>query len=231
MKTSCVILALLIFAACSNDPSSTTAVVLMHDETEAAHAAPVASEIAALYDFTVVENGGTFRDVPITDVSHTKATEAQIAPVNKWLSNSLARKKDVKAFKDSIAHILSRPGKDSSLPHSSVYLPIVQELTALAQSKADRRFLVVYSDLMENTPELSFYGKKTLKHLEREPEIIKTLFEQYAPVPKLSCITVYLIHEPTDAEHDRIYRIVSGFYKSLLEEHGATVHISANLTL
>ena len=62
------------------------------------------------------------------------------------------------------------------------------------------------------------------------PETIETIFEKKAVLPSLVGIEVYLIYQPTTAENDATYRVVSEFYKTLLESKGATVNISANLS-
>ena len=54
---------------------------------------------------------------------------------------------------------------------------MAKELNRLSQSTEDKKFLLVYSDLMENTDEISFYDSKNLDSIKTNPEKIKQYFD------------------------------------------------------
>jgi hypothetical protein len=82
---------------------------------------------------------------------------------------------------------------------------------------------------MENDLDISLYSKQELELLKANPDSLKEIFEKRKALPSLPGIEVYFIYQPSNAIDDKDYRLVSDFYRSLLESKGATVHISANL--
>ena len=104
-------------------------------------------------------DGYTFRFVDLSDVSLNPVTEITLDASPMLLSNEMSRDKEIKQVEDSIAKALAQ-SDTSGRKHSSIYIPIAKELTVLRDSEADSKILVVYSDLMENTPQLSLYDKQ-----------------------------------------------------------------------
>jgi hypothetical protein len=82
---------------------------------------------------------------------------------------------------------------------------------------------------MENDPDFSFYKEKTLNQLTSNYDLSKKVFDTMMPLQNLNGIEIHLLYEPPDVISDGRYKIVSAFYKKLLEGKGATVTISANL--
>jgi hypothetical protein len=149
---------------------------------------------------------------------------------NHWLGNEFDREKKVKDFYAQITQILTNLEKETNgKDNSSIYIPIANELNRLSQNTALKRILLVYSDLMENTEELSFYNKSKFSLLQSDPDTIQKYFLAEVPLQKLNGITIYLIYQPSDPKTDEEYQIISGFYKKLFESKGATVLITANI--
>ena len=147
-----------------------------------------------------------------------------------WLSYGLERDKEIKNFKNEVLQIVTAAGNDIvGKNNSSVFLPIANALNELARSKAQRRVLLIYSDLMENTMDISFYTKKQFQLLTTNPDSIKKQFEHLQTLQNLNGIEVNFIYQPTDSQNDKVFAIVSAFYKKLFEDKGAKVNISANI--
>jgi hypothetical protein len=161
-------------------------------------------------------------------VSFNRVSEASIENANQWLSNEIERDKEIQKFKDDVSKTIST-NEPIGKEHSSVYFPIASELTYLSQSRADRKILLVYSDLMENDLDISLYSKQELELLNTNLDSLKGIFEKRKALSSLQGIEVYFIYQPNNAVEDKDYRLVSDFYRSLLESKGAIVHISANL--
>ena len=142
-------------------------------------------------------NGGILTFSNVSDVSYNKIETARIDPANKWLSNEFDRDKAIQAFKDSISQIAASANQISlGKKQSSIYVPIANELNRLSQSKAQRRILIVYSDLMENDHWLTIalLTKSEFQQLQSNPDSLKNLFEQREPaLSQLKGIQVYLI--------------------------------------
>lgn len=223
--------AVIIIPACTANHATTTEVLVLRDITETHLAQPIAQDIQGLF---VLEsdkwNGAIFRFADITDVSYNRTHETHLDVENQWLGNEFERKEKVKKFYSAITQILTDAEKENTgKSHSAIYLPVASILNELAQSKSEKRFLLIYSDLMENENAFSFYRKKLMNLLKTNPDSVKKYFEAQLPLQNLNGIQVYLLYQPSDSEKDEQYKIVSGFYKKLLESKGAKVNIQANL--
>ena len=231
--TTMIISAMILLASCVSAPAPTvTRVAVLKDITQKHLAVPDATEVISLFDFTGDNkwNGADFEFGDLSDVSYNKFSEAKINTADMWLSNELDRDKEIKGFKEKISKIITLAGNDTiGRRNSSIYLPIARKLNELAQSKAQRKILLIYSDLMENTIGVSLYNKKTLEILQTNPETIEKQFEQLQALQNLAGVEVYFIYQPTDSESDKVFTLVSAIYKRLLEDRGATTKISANI--
>ena len=207
-----------------------TEVYLLYDVTDPEIAKPDPGQILSLYHFESVYNGGVFHLTKVTDVTYNPMLEAGIAPANKWLSNELERGKQVDQFKGQVLKIIDTASNDSALrTNSSIYLPISTALSELSTSKTQRKILLVYSDLMENTLQMSFYKKETFSLLQSNPQKISYYFLSQSNLPSLLGIEVQLIYQPKDNSDDQRYQLVAGFFKKMLEGRGAKVTVSAGI--
>ena len=240
MKTLIIMTTLLISAliffilANSHHLLTTTEVSVLHDLTDKHLSQPDANELYALFHLSGNDkwNGAMFRFSNVTDVSFNRTDEISLNAANQLFSNEFTREKQIENFKDSLAKIVADAGSDATgKENSSIYLPIANELIYLSRSTAKKRSLIIYSDLMENNLDFSFYHPDQLQLLELHPETISEKFEKQKALPSLKGIEVYFVYQPADPDADREFRIVSEFYKKLLEKKGANVFISANLTL
>lgn len=237
MKTTIIIILLsiaVLFIGCATTNQSTTthAVVLM-DVTDKFLSRPVANDILKLYGFDGNRyNGGIFQFSDLTKVSFNATEEVKVAKVNQWLSNQFQRDKEIASFNksvtDTITQAESAPAGENN---SSIYYPVANALNGLAQSNADKKYALIYSDLMEHTPQISFYNKNSLMEVKEKPEVIRALLESQMQLQSLQGITIYLLYEPTNSLQDEEFKIVSKFYSDLFESHGATVIIAPNIQM
>ncbi len=212
---------------------STTDLTELVDVTQRFIAQPKAAEIIPLFGFDAdVSNGAEFHFSDMSDVSYNPQTSFSLSQGgNGFTTNQFDRKREVEKFEQSISAFHDSLASDTiGREHSAVYFPIAESLNALSKSTADKKILLVYSDLMENETDLSFYDRKTLALLACDPEKIKAILLAKDPLANLSGIEIHFVYQPENAQADSTFRLVSAFYKKLLEEKGATVFISANLT-
>ncbi len=209
----------------------TAEIAMLRDVTAKNFMQPNPDEIFPLFDLTSSPNhGAIFRFADISDVSYNQTKQVKITATGKWLSNEFDRQKEIDAFLKSAATICRESQNDTlGKDRSSVYLPVARELIRLSQSASQRRILIVYSDLMENGTAISFYHSKEMKRLQSNPETIKKNLEEMAALPRLDGIEVLFIYQPITAQDDATYRVVSEFYKTMLQDKGARVTIEANL--
>lgn len=206
-----------------------TEVVALRDITEANGTNPDANEVISLFDFSDHPNqAAVFHYRLISDVSYTPVQVVELKGVNRWLSNEIDRQDAISGFQKDIANAIKTDTEDKlGKSMSSIYLPIREELFSLSESKAQKRVAVIYSDLLENEPSFSLYGPKSLQ--QANSETVKKSLEAHMQLPPLTGIEVYLIYEPKEISDNQRYLMISGIYKNILEEHGALVHIGANL--
>jgi hypothetical protein len=182
-----------------------------------------------LFDENAKWNGAIFRYSTISDVSFNKVIEASILPQNPWFSNTIDRTTQLENFRNEVFKAFASARDTGTKTHSSVYLPVARELKRLSESKSNVRRLFIYSDLMENRPDLSFYSETQFKMLIEHPDYVLKKFNEWMPLPSLVGIEVHLIYQPADVTTDKYFRTVSEFYGKMLEAKGAKVIIEANL--
>ena len=224
---------MLLFLGCTelNIKPQTIDISEIVDFTDPLIAKPNPDEAISLFNLNNNKwSGGNFRLLYITNVSYNPMFEARIEAENEWLSNKFQRAEKVKKFNSEINKIVSGLSKEVvGKDNSSVYFPIAKELNRLSQSSATTKVMLIYSDLMQNTVEMSFYDKQKFNLLKTNPDLIKKYFDSQTELKNLSGIKIYLIYQPANTTADENYRIVSSFYKNLFESKGAEVEITANV--
>ena len=234
MKTTIAIILLsiaILLIGCTSNQSITTQTVVLLDVTDKFLSRPVSNDILNLYGFNQNQyNGGIFQLTDLSNVSFNTVQEVKVTKVNHWLSNQLQRENEIDSFNNGVSNIISQAeltpaGKNNS----SIYFPVVTAMNKLAQSNADKKYMLVYSDMMENTPQITFYNKTILNEMTDDPEKVRSILESQVQLQSLQGITIYLLYEPTNSLQDEEFKIVSDFYKDLFESKGATVVISPNL--
>jgi len=225
-----ILTAVTLIAAWTIQSPVVTEVVVLRDITDKHLAQPDADKILSLYNLENKWNGAVFHFTDLTNVSYNQETVAKLEARNEWLSNELDRDKEIKNFKNNISEIITNYEKeDIGKDNSAVYEPIAHELNSLSQSSFQNKTMLIYSDLMENTNEMSFYDSRKLCLLKSNPELISKYFETIVPLQNLKGIKIYILFQPDGIAQDEQFRIVSGFYKKLFEAKGANVQISANI--
>lgn len=176
--------------------------------------------------------GYRYRQQIISDADVNPIYEEDLASSCEYLSNIYDKTDEVQKFFSGIDTALQKTKSVNLVKtHSSIYAPMVKELNHLSESTAKRKVLVIYSDMMENSYLANFYEKSTIIKLQNTPEEIQQQFEKALPIGNLKGIEVNIIYQASNNEASRVFTIVSGFYKKLLEDKGAKVNISANMNL
>lgn len=174
-------------------------------------------------------SGFNFRISAITDVVYNPVHEASIPPACELTSNRYSRKKQLKSFYSQVDSAFKTvldtpPGKT----RSSIYFPMAMEVNRLFKSRAQRKILVAYTDLMEHTSMVSFYDKNILNLIKNDPDSVRRILETEALLPDLSGIAIYFVYQPRNAAESMVFLTVSEFYRNWLESMGAKVVIGAN---
>ena len=226
-----VVITISLIVACTSQSPKVTEVVVLRDITDELLVQPNLEEILTLFSPESKWNGRVFHFTNLTDVSYNQAAEVKLEAQNEWLSNELDRDKEIKRFNSSVSEIIERKEREAiSKDNSSVYFPIAKELNRLSQSSSANRILLIYSDLMENTRGMSFYDKGRFSLLKTDPDEVKRYFDSQVELKNLDDIKVHIIFQPKGIKEDEQFKVVSGFYKKLLEGKGARVEITASIS-
>ncbi|HNU34795.1 MAG TPA: hypothetical protein PKN75_14500 [Bacteroidia bacterium] len=227
----CLVATVVGIGAAYYTPAASTDVIVLHDVTDSIIAKPDSAQLIAFLNASHKWDGISFTLSSISDVSISKTQKVFIPAQSRWLGNEIKRSRDLKAFYNSVEELLARSSGDViGREQTSVYIPIVTSLTSFAESPSNKKVLIVYSDLMENTNEVSFYDPHTLSELKSKPEAVMVGLGASMHLPSLAGVDVVFVFQPNNTSEDHAYRIVSGFYKSILEKAGAQVIITSNLS-
>lgn len=227
----CLVATVVGIGAAYYTPAASTDVIVLRDVTDSLIAKPDSAQLIAFLNASHKWDGISFTLSSISDVSISKTQKVFIPAQSRWLGNEIKRSRDLKAFYNSVEELLARSSGDViGRKQTSVYIPIVTSLTSLAESPSNKKVLIVYSDLMENTNEVSLYDPHTLSELKSKPEAVMVGLGASIHLPSLAGVDVVFVFQPNNTSEDHAYRIVSGFYKSILEKAGAQVIITSNLS-
>ena len=222
-----------VYAANKQPQQTITEISVLGDITEKYFYKPKPEELLPVFGLDKDKwNGAKFRNSNISDVDFNQVMLVTLEPANKWLSNEFERDEAINHFNLEVEKNIAQTNEDTlGREHTSAYLPIARELNRLSQSKSNRKILIVYSDLMEHENALSFYRQSKLDSLQKYPGVLFENFEKQITLNDLNGIEVFLVYQPVNITDSERFRMVSGFYKNLLESKGATITIGANLVL
>ena len=177
-----------------------------------------------------VSNSEAVRIQGITEFGFNEVKSFMLDSVSSaLLSNDYERKHEIKKYYSNIDSELLELSKNKKERVGSVIFKIIsEELNILSKSKADKRMLVINTDLMEKSF-IDFYDQEIFNELVNQPKHIQNLLIEKYPLNKLNGIEIYILYKPIDKMDSERFEIVSDFYKMLLESYGANVFIGSNL--
>ena len=183
-------------------------------------------------------SGGEIKLSLINEVSDSKSKTVKLKTGVTGLmgENPLNRKDEVEKFytelENSFTQILNKAnwGTDAS----KIYQKVTRELIKMKNTTADQKYLIIYSDMLENSNLFSFYGSNwknnILKMIENPDATLEKLAEKGPALPDLSDFTIYVITTRT-AENDEKINISEQLWITLFENQGATVSFNSGLEL
>jgi len=232
----------LILQACSHAGHlSKTAVIIAHDYTDSNRIVPDANSVLDLYNYNskVLCYAGYFKQTSISDFINNQEVDFSIPNEDEGekenlLDDPLFRKKEVLAFRDSVFHSVKQTSVIGSCekPESRIYETICNELHALVKIDADRKFLIVSSDLCENSEVVGSYKKSFLRIIttdrEKAKEALIKKFEDVCELPDdLKGISIYVLYKPDTKQNDIRFTFFREVYRDLFEPRGAKLFIKS----
>ena len=241
MKTIRLIISVMSLVAllgCQAPKSTETEVSIMFDITGSSGNDKMDITTQDVYEiFDLADNPfnfGQFRASTLTETHLSKIYQTKLLPVVSIGDyNKFSRENHIRLFlKDIDSLLFTVKNAGNGKKASSLFIPISKELHRLANSKANKKVLLCFTDLFENSSSMfSVYPSNNLAIDMENLDKLTELLSKKAPIPdNLRNIEIYLIYNP-DLNTDRSFLMLSQWYKALLESKGAIVHISANFIL
>lgn len=235
-----------VFPACKNEIPQKTQIGILVDVTDerfkdqnfVTDNLPNYLKLMKLDKETGGFSGGEIKLSLINEVSDSKSKTIKIEPGKTGLmgENPLNRKDEVERFYNELNQSFNQLmqtanwGKDAS----KIYQKITRECLKMKRRDFDRRILIIYSDMLENSKLFTFYGanwKSTIEKMIAKPEeTLQNLGERGPALPDLSEFEIYII-APRTHETDEKINLSEQLWTALFEFQGAVVYFSSDLEI
>lgn len=111
-------------------------------------------------------NGGTVKIMLINDISMNKSVTMELPKGNSNFGNgetAQSRALKIRKFKEEISKKSKQflTGLVSGKDESEIYRNLCKQLKILKDDKVDKKNIIIFSDMLENSPIFSLYGKAT----------------------------------------------------------------------
>jgi hypothetical protein len=204
-----------------------TDITIIVDKTDRMTAYPTADEITG--QLGLKDNpwqGLRITTTYISDKDINDVTVLTLEAENEWSGNIMLRKAKIQHFIKQLQRSLTAMVNTGTCPYSIIYRTIARQANRLMSSQAHSKLLLVYSDLYENGPDLTFYDSKVLTRMQNNPQSIATQLGPTAPLRPLKGLQLWLIYNPSSFKQNNGYMVIAGFYQHLFNAHGAEAHIA-----
>ena len=213
-------------------PGNTTAISLLRDDTDSNLTKPN-SEVVNLYGIndSKLRDGFVFRERSISDVALKHVKQENVKPATYLNSDNNSRIAELKAFKSHVMHyidsLVAEPYKPKS--NSLVYQAITSELTHLQQTGATNKYMIIYSDMLQNSDEFSFYKEKDFAEAKLHPDKVVTRFENMGTMPNLTGVKIYIINTPRSYNDEKKFNVAISVFKILVEQKHGELIVASNI--
>jgi len=162
-------------------------------------------------------NYGQVRIIPVHDIGSTPSKTVKLKAGKTGLeSNPYVRKKEVDEFKQQLAqHIdhFNAQYQGQPLKASHIYYPLCKGINKLNRSAAQRKLVVIYSDMLENSEIANLHRSKwSSKNLNER-------LNEACSLEDLSDIEVHVVY-PVSKQNDQKIRKAADFWEQYLVNRG-----------
>jgi hypothetical protein len=222
----------LMISACTDSENSNTVISVLEDITETDFVAiPDAQNIITQFDFeTDLWRSATFRYGRINSLIHNSRDLVSVKQEKALLGNELERRSLVTNFNKDVKNILHKLKDSSIYNHSSIWLPIVEELKVLQKDSISKSKLYVFSDLQENTRWFSVFRMSDIHLLEFQADALSEIFlSKSKGVTSSNLIEVIVVYQPKTIAEDELFQKLKQLYLQLFSRLGIPIKFTANL--
>lgn len=183
-------------------------------------------------------SGGEIKLSLINEVSDSKSETVKIAVGESGMmgENPLNRKDKVDRFYDDLEKGMKKvlDNADWGTDASKIYQKVTRECIKMNRINADRKYLIIYSDMLENGSQFSFYGqnwKSTIEKMIAAPEAtLQNLSKRGPALPDLSEFEIYIIATRTSGNDEKI-NLSEQLWTMIFEYQGASVTFTSSLEI
>lgn len=222
----------LIISACTDSENSNSVISVLEDITETDFIArPGAQNMIKQFDFeTDLWRSATFRYGRINSLIHNSRDLVSLAQEKALLGNELERRRLVTNFNKGVEDILNKPKDTSIYNHSSIWLPIIEELRILQKDSISKSKLYVFSDLQENTRWFSVFRVKDIHLLEYQTDdLVEIFLSKSEGITPSTLIEVIIVYQPKTIAEDELFQKLKQLYLQLFSRLGISIKFTANL--
>jgi hypothetical protein len=239
-----LIILLILLSACNRKKIhlARTTVSLLTDITDTNRIIPTANSLLSLYGFKEnICKAVTFRSSSITDFS--TGTEIEYSLENRLeeekagnlYDDPLFRKKQIIRFQENVAGALSELSlySTNNRPETRCFERVCNELETLKKLDGTEKYLVVSSDMIENSDVLLGYSEGLFNSIEEDEKksiqaLIEKLEDEDKMPSKLQGISLYILFEPKTKKEDVLFKAFSNAYRMMIEKRGGQVFIKSS---
>lgn len=155
-------------------------------------------------------NGGSLKIMEINDVSMNKAVTFELHKADESKMTSNERSIKVRKFKKEVKSSILKFVSELSFGNeqSEIYRNLCKQIQNLNNEKSDKKNIIIYSDMLENSPIFTLYGK-----VINTKEILSRA-EKECSFPQMSEINVYII-PPVNIENKDLVSRSEKFWTEL----------------
>lgn len=221
MKKLMFLCCLFFVMACNEQPAEKTDLYVYLDYTEGQNYSNIEKDLDKFLELMQVSeehprNYGTLKIFPLYDVGSTPSSTVKLKEgKGKMEGNKYLRQQEVDKFKaKAIAKVagMNEQYSGKQLKESHIFQPLSKGLKKLEKSDADRKIVLIYSDMLENSDLANFH--KGIKE-----EALTKSFDESFPIEDLSDFEFYVVH-PINKKNDQKIQKSGEFWKSFFAKKG-----------
>lgn len=162
-------------------------------------------------------NFGKVKIFPLYDVASARSKTVKLkAGKGEFEKNVLLRKKDIEKFQTQLLQTLEEMNAEytgKELNSSHIFEPMCKGIRKLNKSEADRKVILMYSDMLENSDIANFHSKSgsSKKWLER--------FDAACDPEDVSDLEMFVVY-PVDKKNDAKITKAADFWANYFADKG-----------
>jgi hypothetical protein len=243
MKTLLVLLCALGLLGCTQEKPKSTTVYVFVDVTDSLFRSPARylSDIPFILHKMNIDtvkggyDGAELRLFLINDISESKSTTRRLPEGTPGMmgQNPLDRLDDIKKFSRGIGADFTSLLREAQWQkkQSKIYQNLCRELNNLARANSDKKVVIIYSDMLENSNLFSFYGsgiEKVHRYIEDMDQARQELMKD-CELPDLSGVELNIVTLRTKQNDEKV-NLASQFWTRFLQQRGAVVRFGSELS-